>query len=110
MELRKPLFMHCRDAADKFAEILRSAGGYWGLGGCFGVVRGGWPLRAWGGGAGGCRGPEVGWKLGGLLCGGWGCVGLVACVAWLGAHQGVVCVCVRLWDGARVGFGGRGHS
>jgi Tat protein secretion system quality control protein TatD with DNase activity len=23
VELKKPLFMHCRDAADKFAEILR---------------------------------------------------------------------------------------
>jgi Tat protein secretion system quality control protein TatD with DNase activity len=23
VELRKPLFMHCRDAAQKFAEILR---------------------------------------------------------------------------------------
>jgi TatD DNase family protein len=26
MELRKPLFMHCRDAGEKFAEILRAAG------------------------------------------------------------------------------------
>jgi len=23
VELRKPLFMHCRDAGDSFAEILR---------------------------------------------------------------------------------------
>lgn len=27
LELRKPLFMHCRDAGDAFAEILRAAGG-----------------------------------------------------------------------------------
>jgi Tat protein secretion system quality control protein TatD with DNase activity len=25
-ELRRPLFMHCRDAADKFADILRCGG------------------------------------------------------------------------------------
>jgi len=25
LELRKPLFMHCRDAGEKFAEVLRSA-------------------------------------------------------------------------------------
>ncbi|KAI8473914.1 MAG: hypothetical protein J3K34DRAFT_366525 [Monoraphidium minutum] len=26
LELRKPLFMHCRDAGEKFAEVLRGAG------------------------------------------------------------------------------------